>query len=169
MSGERKWDVQFRNPGNFDDEVRVDATDAVAAEANCREYLTSLFPEITIDGWEILSVKEAEIVIDTDDLPRPSYEDAENAIGEFIIKTVGMGPWYELHEDGNGWQFWILESDTTSYLHADMSIEWYGTSWEPGCEDDEEDAAPGQDQDRFAGLRRGSPSFLQVRSAFPGA
>jgi hypothetical protein len=85
MSGEREWDVQFRNPGNFDDEVRVDATDAVAAEANCREYLTSLFPEITIDGWEICSVKEAEIVIDTDDLPRPSYEDAEKAIGEVIV------------------------------------------------------------------------------------
>jgi hypothetical protein len=37
-----------------------------------------------------------------------------------------MGPWYELHEDGNGWKFWILESDTTSYLHAD--IRWNGTA-----------------------------------------
>jgi hypothetical protein len=150
MSGEREWDVQFRNPGNFDDEVQVVATDAVAAEANCRAYLTSLFPEIPTDRWEILSVKEAEIVVDVHDMARPSYEAAEKAIGEFIIEKVGMGPWYELHEDGdNGWSFWILESDTTSYLHADMSIEWYGTSWEPGCEDDEEDTAPEQNRDRL--------------------
>lgn len=36
-----------------------------------------------------------------------------------------------LTQDGDGWAFTVLPGDTTSYVRADLSIEWYGTSWEP--------------------------------------
>ena len=45
-------------------------------------------------------------------------------------------------EDGEEcWAFWVYPEelppgadDTTSYVHADLSIEWYGTSWVPSQE-----------------------------------
>lgn len=38
-----------------------------------------------------------------------------------------------LHNDGDdGYAFWLIPSDTTSYVHADLTIEWYGTSWPEG-------------------------------------
>lgn len=33
--------------------------------------------------------------------------------------------------DGDGWAFYVLPDDTTSYVHADLTIEWYGTAWCP--------------------------------------
>ena len=29
-----------------------------------------------------------------------------------------------------GWAFWVLENDPTSYVHEDLSVEWYGTMWD---------------------------------------
>ncbi len=29
------------------------------------------------------------------------------------------------------WAFWLDEQDTTSYIHEDGSVEWYGTQYEP--------------------------------------
>ena len=30
-------------------------------------------------------------------------------------------------DDGDGWAFWLHPDDTTSYLHADLLVEWYGS------------------------------------------
>ena len=32
-------------------------------------------------------------------------------------------------ENKCGWAFWVATQDTTSYVHEDLSIEWYGTGW----------------------------------------
>jgi hypothetical protein len=77
---------------------------------------------------------------------RPSREAAELKIYDFIAGVVPELPdWWPLAvlvEDGSedprvcapekcGWAFALLESDATSYVHQDLSIEWYGTSWTP--------------------------------------
>lgn len=71
---------------------------------------------------------------------RPSEEAARAAI-EAWLDHVEPG-WevegYRLVEDGNensaagkcGWAFWIFDRDTTSYVHEDLRIEWYGTAFE---------------------------------------
>ena len=44
----------------------------------------------------------------------------------------GEDPPFNLIEDGDShWAFWILPDDTTSYLHPDGLVEWYGSAWEP--------------------------------------
>ena len=30
-------------------------------------------------------------------------------------------------DDGGGWAFWLHADDTTSYLHVDLLVEWYGS------------------------------------------
>lgn len=80
---------------------------------------------------------------------RPSREQAEQAITDFLQAKLGAVPPFGMVEDGDegddpqkiGWAFWVYPEelppgadDTTSYVHQDLSIEWYGTSWEPGRE-----------------------------------
>lgn len=48
----------------------------------------------------------------------------------FLAERVGAGVSYTVTADGDTWSFWVLDSDTTSYVHEDMSVEWYGTAYE---------------------------------------
>lgn len=65
---------------------------------------------------------------------RQSKRAARNAVEQFFREQFGEVPHgYRLHHDGEtSWCFYILPDDTTSYVHHDLRIEWYGTSWEPG-------------------------------------
>lgn len=71
---------------------------------------------------------------------RPSEEKANKAVETFLEAVLGDVPDFTLVEDGDatsapgkcGWAFWVLHADTTSYVHEDLSIEWYGTRWQKG-------------------------------------
>lgn len=57
--------------------------------------------------------------------PLGEGEDAREGCEEYIP--------YRLAEDGeDGWSFFVFFEDTTSYVHHDLKIEWYGTVFEPG-------------------------------------
>jgi hypothetical protein len=79
------------------------------------------------------------------DSRRPSDSKARVAIEDFLTEELGACPEIRMVEDGDqhcaaskcGWAFWILPHDATSYVHEDLSIEWYGTSW-----DDDQGPAP---------------------------
>ncbi|MDH0851436.1 hypothetical protein N5D66_26140 [Delftia tsuruhatensis] len=72
------------------------------------------------------------------ELPRPTEAAARKAIEQWLDEKAPGYPDYSLCEDGdNGWAFWIAYQDTTSYLHAGMRIEWYGTGWPHNYEYDE--------------------------------
>ncbi|MHC1670490.1 hypothetical protein ACODUO_15120 [Stenotrophomonas maltophilia] len=61
---------------------------------------------------------------------RPAEAKARAAIEAFLADVAPGCPNYDLCEDGDdGWAFWVAQMDTTSYLHHDMRIEWYGTGW----------------------------------------
>ena len=61
---------------------------------------------------------------------RMSEEDARKAIEAWLDKHVPGYPDYSLCEDGEkSWAFWITWHDTTSYLHWNGRIEWYGSLW----------------------------------------
>ena len=67
-------------------------------------------------------------------------QDAREAMHSYVDawlgQKLGAHPEFTLCRDGeDSWSFWVLEDDTTSYVHADGRFEWYGTSWEPGQED----------------------------------
>ena len=72
---------------------------------------------------------------------RPSREAAIEAIRKFFAPVdIFEGPGeLELAEDGDdssarnkcGWAFWFDPEDTTSYVHEDLTIEWYGIP--PDC------------------------------------
>lgn len=74
---------------------------------------------------------------------RPTREVAENAISEFLTKIGYEDMSFDLVEDGCdddannkcSWAFWLNENDTTSYLHEDLTVEWYG------FDDSEEEAS----------------------------
>jgi len=71
---------------------------------------------------------------------RPTRAAAENAVRAFLNESELGEAEFTLVEDGEtGWAFYLLKDDTTSYVHEDLSIEWYGTGWEPG-EREEHDA-----------------------------
>ncbi len=60
---------------------------------------------------------------------RPGYESAHEAVTSFL-ERFGTDVPFDLIEDGDdGWSFWVLDDDTTSYVHPDLKIEWYGTAW----------------------------------------
>lgn len=70
------------------------------------------------------------------DAIRPTREQAERAIAEFLKGELGDVPDFTLNEDGDedsgnkcGWAFWVHLDDTTSYVHRDLKIEWYGTAY----------------------------------------
>lgn len=66
------------------------------------------------------------------ELQRPSECSARSAIEAWLAEQAPGYPDYSICEDGDGgWSFWVAPEDTTSYMHSDMSIEWYGTGW-PG-------------------------------------
>jgi hypothetical protein len=67
---------------------------------------------------------------------RPRRHDAQCVIERFFQDKLGeVPPYYRLIHDGDdSWSFWILDDDTTSYVHHDLKIEWLGTAWEPGDE-----------------------------------
>lgn len=77
---------------------------------------------------------------------RPSEADARKAIEAWLGEHVPGYPTYSICEDGDedsaegqcGWAFWIADQDTTSYVHEDLSIEWYGTGWPSLYEVDED-------------------------------
>lgn len=68
---------------------------------------------------------------------RPSEADARCAIEAWLDRHAPGYPTYQLCEDGDehagknkcGWAFWVADGDTTSYLHEDLKVEWYGTGW----------------------------------------
>lgn len=61
---------------------------------------------------------------------RPKKEKTLKRITRFLRHTLGEIPDFSLAEDGDdGWAFWVLASDTTSYVHHDLRLEWYGTGW----------------------------------------
>lgn len=62
---------------------------------------------------------------------RTSRKAAAATIDNFLEAILGEVPAYTMDADGERcWSFWVLEEDTTSYVHPDLRIEWYGTSWE---------------------------------------
>lgn len=68
---------------------------------------------------------------------RPTREAAETAITSWLDKHAPGYPTFHFCEDGDdsaaegkcGLAFWVAPQDTTSYLHEDLSVEWYGTGW----------------------------------------
>lgn len=75
---------------------------------------------------------------------RPSREVAEKAIREWLDREAPGYPMFGMCEDGDddsgenkcGWAFWICPHDDTSYLHEDLTVEWYGTGWPDWYEED---------------------------------
>jgi len=66
---------------------------------------------------------------------RPTKKRALVAVKDFLFDELGVAvaelPHIHLLEDGpDSWAFWILDDDTVSYLHPDLTVEWYGTGWE---------------------------------------
>ena len=67
---------------------------------------------------------------------RANESATREAIDKFLVSRLGAEPdnipHYDLDADGERcWSFWVLEEDTTSYVHPDLRIEWYGTGWRP--------------------------------------
>lgn len=73
---------------------------------------------------------------------RPTRAAAAAAVDAFLLEIAADPtrlPSYTLIEDGEDcWAFFILKDDTTSYVHDDLKIEWAGTMWMPGDEDEDE-------------------------------
>lgn len=61
---------------------------------------------------------------------RPTEAAARKVIEAWLDEHAPGYPCYGLFEDGECcWAFWVAEQDTTSYVHEDLSVEWYGTGW----------------------------------------
>lgn len=114
------------------DTMTIQAEDDIAAEEDVRKKLTAAYPDMEEDDWLIEEVKPV----------RPSEEEAEKAIYEFLCEVMGKdevdASSFEMHPDGSGWQFWVREKDTTSYVHHNLGVEWYGTGWTWADSDNEE-------------------------------
>ena len=60
---------------------------------------------------------------------RPARKQAEAAVRRFLDGEGIKFRRLHLYEDGDdGWAFWLHDDDTTSYVHADLYVEWYGTT-----------------------------------------
>jgi len=57
-------------------------------------------------------------------------EKASAEVETLLRRKLGFVPHFTIEEDGGGWAFWVHGDDTTSYIHRDLSIEWYGTNHE---------------------------------------
>lgn len=107
----------------------VEAVDEDKAEETVLSRLAASHPELPEGDWDV------EI-----EARRPDEATAASVIDAFLEETYGEIPDYSLHEDGErGWAFWICEEDTTSYLHPELRVEWYGTSWDPDEDSDPEE------------------------------
>lgn len=68
---------------------------------------------------------------------RPTEAAARAAIEAWLSEYAPGYPDYSLWEDGDesvapnkcGWGFCVSPHDSTSYVHEDLRIEWYGTGW----------------------------------------
>jgi hypothetical protein len=62
---------------------------------------------------------------------RPAEDIAIKTIQSFLEEIFNATDIdFSLIEDGDfNWAFWINEQDTTSYLHQNLKIEWYGSSF----------------------------------------
>lgn len=70
---------------------------------------------------------------------RPTEAEARAAIEAWLDENEPEYPCYGLCQDGDlCWAFWVAEQDTTSYVHENLSIEWYGTGWPSLYEVDED-------------------------------
>lgn len=67
---------------------------------------------------------------------RPPREIATAMIESLLLGALGEIPDYELHPEGDAdsaegkccWKFWVAGCESTSYLHENLTFEWYGTS-----------------------------------------
>lgn len=90
------------------------------------------------------AAKRSERRLDRLVMRRPTESAARAAIEAWLAEHAPGYPTYSICEDGDedsaegkcGWAFWIAEKDTTSYVHEDLSIEWYGTGWPEVYEED---------------------------------
>lgn len=74
----------------------------------------TLFPE-----WEALATAAG-----------PTESEARERIEAWLNKHAPGFPDVSLCSDGGGvWAFWIADHDSTSYLHPNGRVEWYGTGW----------------------------------------
>jgi len=61
-------------------------------------------------------------------LKRPTRKQAERAIRELLREEGLLRHSFTMIEDGeDDWAFWIRQDDTTSYVHPNLAVEWYGT------------------------------------------
>lgn len=127
--------------------VSGNLSNLIGMRANWQEWLLEtadqydqmLHEEIEAKADEIhdrIMQKNKKDAITVDGSSRPSREAAEVAIREWLDLNAPGYPTFEMCEDGDedsglkcGWAFSICPHDRTSYLHADMTIEWYGTMW----------------------------------------
>ena len=114
--------IKYGTPEGTEDEISVTAEDEFDAEERAREELSSKHPSVESDDWVFIEVA-AE---------RPDEDTASEAIDAFLLSEFGEVPDYELQSDEYAWAFWIRGDDTTSYLKANLKVEWYGTYWRPG-------------------------------------
>ncbi len=65
---------------------------------------------------------------------------ARAVVESFLLAELGLLPGYTIAEESHGgWAFFVLPDDTTSYVHCDLEIEWYGTSLAPTRGEEGED------------------------------
>lgn len=122
------WKPRYRVAYSHDDskkaEMIVEADDEFVAEDIARKRLSEAHPEIDEADWDI---DEPEGV-------RPPEGEAWEAIYAFLCEEMGQEDAdeadFDMAPDGdNAWAFWVREEDTTSYLHSNLRVEWYGTGW----------------------------------------
>lgn len=63
---------------------------------------------------------------------RPSREQADAAVRKFLqdLFEVAEPLSFTISEDGeDGWAFTVCANDCTSYVHHDLTVEWYGSAY----------------------------------------
>jgi rubrerythrin len=72
---------------------------------------------------------------------RPPRRKAAAAVRKFLAERVSKeaaarfneaSDWKMIEDGDDGFAFWMISSDTTSYVSHDLRIEWYGTAWPDG-------------------------------------
>lgn len=127
------YTVAYYTEADVLEKITIKAEDEFEAEKDVRKKLTASNPDIDEDEW----------LIDDVQANRPSEDEASQAIYDYLCEVMGKdevdASSFEMHPDGSGWQFWVREEDTTSYVHHNLGIEWYGTGWTwEDAEDDDE-------------------------------
>ena len=80
---------------------------------------------MTAEEW----ARNDDVWVDAYDT-RPIPPAGRLAIAEVIAayEEALVGDRIRTCDDGDGWAFWLHPDDTTSYLHADLRVEWYGST-----------------------------------------